>query len=77
MRATSSALTGKSSRGRSAWGSWAGRPSTAALPLTGDRSPARTRNRVVLPPPLGPSTHSEVPGSSAKVTASSAGGALP
>ena len=63
MRATSSALTGKSSLVRSVWATYAGRPATRTVPTAGWSSLSSARNSVVLPPPLGPSTQTVRPGS--------------
>ena len=52
ISATSSAETGKSSRERSVCGTQPQRPWTTTSPATGGSSPARTRNRLVLPPPF-------------------------
>ena len=43
-------------------------PASATLPADGVSSPVSARKRVVLPPPLGPSTPSDVPAGSAKET---------
>ena len=73
IRATSSAETGKSSRERSVCGTDAALPSTSTVPRIGRSSPSRTRSRVVLPPPFGPSSATRRPESTAKVTSSIAG----
>ena len=61
MSATSSALTGKSSRARSDCATYAGRPATSTSPARAGSSPVSARRRVVLPPPFGPSTQTDVP----------------
>ena len=66
MSATSNALTGKSSRARSVWGTYAGRPGRVTSPRRCASSPSSARNSVVLPPPLGPSTATISPGAAAK-----------
>ena len=76
MSATSSAVTGKSSLVRSVCATYAGRPLTSTLPASGSSSPRRTRNRVVLPPPFGPSTHTDRPGATSKETSSRTGSLL-
>ena len=73
MRTTSSALTGKSSRARPAWATYAGLPSTAHVPAITGSSPSRSFRSVVFPPPLGPRTASASPASSENVTPLSAG----
>ena len=73
MSATSSALTGKSSRERSVCGTYAVTPSIAAVPATAGSSPSRARKSVVLPPPLGPSTATAWPACAVNVTSRSAG----
>ena len=77
MSATSSAVTGKSNRVRSVWATYAGRPSSSTRPALGSSSPSSTRNRVVLPPPLGPSTHTDRPASTSKDTSCSTGAVVP
>ena len=49
------------------------RPWTTTSPAAGASSPARTRNRLVLPPPFGPGWPRARPARAAKVTSSSAG----
>src|SRR6185503_15127934 len=74
ITATSSAVTGKSSRVRSVWATYAGRPLTSTVPAAGSSSPSSTRNSVVFPPPFGPSTQTDSPGATSNETSSSAGG---
>ena len=73
MTATSRALTGKSSRAWAAWATCAGRPWIRTVPAASGSWPISARKRVVLPPPLGPSTHTELPASAAKDTPLSTG----
>jgi len=72
MSKTSSAEIGKSSRARSVWATVAGAPARAIAPSVAGSSPSRARKRVVLPPPLGPSTATVSPGSAEKETSHSA-----
>ena len=76
ISATSSALTGKSSRERSVCGTVAAAPATSSAPASGGSSPSSTRNSVVLPPPLGPRTATRSPGARRELTSRSTGGAV-
>ena len=73
MTATSSALTGKSRWMWAAWATCAGRPCRWKLPALVAIWPISARNRVVFPPPLGPRTQTDVPGSAVKDTPVSTG----
>ena len=73
MSATSSALTGKSSRERSVCGTTAKRAGARSVPAMGASSPSSTRKSVVLPPPFGPRTPIRSPACSANDTSVSTG----
>ena len=75
IRATSSALTGKSSRERSVCGTTAKRAGARSVPAMGASSPSSTRKSVVLPPPLGPRTPIRSPACNANDTSVSTGDA--
>ena len=75
MRATSSALTGKSSRERSVCGTTPKRAGARSVPAMGASSPRRTRKSVVLPPPFGPRTPMRSPACRANDTSVSTGAA--
>ena len=72
MSTTSKALTGKSSRARSVWGTYAGRPGSSIVPRRIGSSPSSARKSVVLPPPFGPSTPTISPAAAVKATSRSA-----